>query len=84
MVVYAVMTKLCEYIWYMKSDCISTCLKGLVKTVLFQEEYNDAAMSWINIFIDISICATEPGIDNYKKSRTRKTLDMILLPVTCM
>ena len=37
-VMYAVMTNLRGCIWYMKSDFIVSYLKGLKKTVLFQQE----------------------------------------------
>ncbi len=57
-VVYAVMTNLHECIWYMKSDFIVSCLKGLEKTVLFQEEYKDVDMSWIHSFTDFLIQLT--------------------------
>ena len=39
-------------------------------------------MSWIISFTDFSIHAVEHGIDKCEKSRTGKTLEMILLPVT--
>ena len=81
-VVYAVMTNLCVCIWYMKSDFIVSCLKGLEKTVLFQQEYKDVDVSWIDSFIDFLMHTVEHGIIKYKKSRTGKTLEMILLPVT--
>lgn len=52
------------------------------KTALFQEEYKDVDMSWIDSFTDFSICTVEHRIDKYEKSRTGKTFEMILLPVT--
>ena len=39
-------------------------------------------MSWTDRFVDFPICAVEHGIDKYKKSKTGKTLEIILLPVT--
>ena len=39
-------------------------------------------MSWIDKFTDFSICAVEHGINKYKKSKTGKTLEMVLLLVT--
>ena len=81
-VIYAVMTNLHECVWYMKSDFIVSCLKGLEKTVMFQQEYIDFDMSWIDSFTDFLIHAVEHGIDKYKKSQTGKPLEMIILPVT--
>ena len=82
MVIYAVVTNLRECIWYMKADFTVLCLKRLEKTVLFQQEYNHVNMSWIESFTDFLIHAVERGIDKYKKSRTGKMIEMILLPVT--
>jgi hypothetical protein len=66
----------------MKSDFIVSCLAGMEKTPLFMIEYKDVDMSWIDEITDFSICAVEHGIDKYKKSKTGKTLEMLLLPVT--
>ena len=66
----------------MKSDLIVSCLKGLEKTVLFQQDDKDVDMSSIDSFTGFSIHAVEHGIEKYKKRRTGKTLEMILLPVT--
>ena len=81
-VIYAVITNLRECVWYMKSDFIVSCLKGLQKTVLFQQEYKDVVISWIDSFTEFWFRAVEHRIDKYKKSRTGKMLEMILLPVT--
>ena len=45
-------------------------------------EYNDVDISWSDQFTDFFIRAVEHGIDKYKKSKTWKTLEMVLLPVT--
>jgi hypothetical protein len=66
----------------MKSDCLVSCLVGMEKTTLFMMEYNDMDMSWIDQFADFLIRVVEHGIDKYKKSKTGKTLEMVLLPVT--
>ena len=71
-VVYAVMTNLRECVWYMKSDFIMSCLKGLEKAVFFQQEYKDVDLAWIDSSTDFLIRAVEHGIDKYKKSRTGK------------
>jgi len=76
------MMNLRECVWYLKSEFIMSCLKGLKKPVLFQQEYEDVDMSWIDSFTDFSIHAVEYGIDKYGKSRTGKSLEMILLSVT--
>ena len=80
--VYAVMTNFHECIWYMKSDFIISCLAGMEKSVLFMMEYKDVDMSWVDDFTDFLIRAVEHGIDKYKKIKTGKTLEMVLLPVT--
>jgi hypothetical protein len=80
--VYAVMTNFRECVWYMKSDFLVSCLVGMEKTALFMMEYKDVDMSWIDQFTDFSIRAVEHGIDKYKKSKTGKTMEMVLLPVT--
>ena len=54
------------------------------KTVLFMMEYKDVDMSWIDEFTDFLICAVEHGIEKYRKSKTGKTLEMVLLPVTLL
>ena len=76
------MTNFRECVWYMKSDFLVSCLVGMEKTALFMMEYKDVDMSWIDQFTDFSIRAVEHGIDKYKKSKTGKTLEMVLLPVT--
>ena len=82
--VYAVMANFHECIWYMKSDFIVSCVLGMEKTPLFMMEYKDVDMSWIDEFMDFLICAVEHGIDKYKKSKTGKTSEMVLLPVTLL
>ena len=80
--VYAVMTNFRECIWYMKSDFIMSCLAGMEKTALFMMEYKDVDMAWIDQFMDFLIHAVEHGIDKYKNSKTGKTVEMVLFPVT--
>ena len=72
MVTYAVMTNLHECVWYMKSDFIVSCLKGLEKTVSFQEEYNDVNMSWIDSFTDFLIVMLNIGLTNIKGAELGK------------
>ena len=79
--VYAVMTNFRECIWYMKSDFIVSCLAGMEKTPLFMIEYRDVDMYWINEFTDFSIRIVKHDIGKYKKSKTSRTLEMMLLPV---
>jgi hypothetical protein len=57
-------------------------LAGTEKTPLLTIEYKDVDMSWINKVTDFSIRIVEHGIDKYKKSKTGKTFEMMLLPVT--
>jgi len=45
-------------------------------------EYKDVDMSWINEFTDFLIHVVKHSIDKYKKRKTGKTLEMMLLPVT--
>jgi len=66
----------------MKSDFILSCLAGMEKTLLFMIEYKDVDMSWVNEFSDFLICVVIHGIEKYKKSKTGKTLEMMLLPMT--
>jgi hypothetical protein len=81
-VVYAVMMNLRECGWYMKSDFIVLCEKGLEKNKMFQQEYKDVDMSWIDCLTDFCIHAVKHGIDKYRRSKTGKTFEMVLLPVT--
>ena len=53
--VYVVMTNFCEFIWYMKSDFIISCLVGMKKPPLFMLEYKDTNMPWIDKFTDFSV-----------------------------
>ncbi len=76
------MTNFWECIWYMKSDFIIFCLVGMKKTLLFMLEYKDISMSWIDKFFNVSIHAVEHDIDEYKKSKKGKTVEMMFLPVT--
>jgi len=68
----------------MKSDFIILCLVGMEKTPLFMMEYQDVDMSWIDEFTDFSIHAVKHGIDKYKKNKTGKTPEMVLLPMTML
>jgi hypothetical protein len=49
---------------------------------IFQQEYKDVDMSWITHFTDFSIQAVEHEADTYKKTRNKKTLETVLLPIT--
>ncbi len=69
-------------IWYMHSDFLVSCLESIKKTEFFQKEYADVDMSWIDQFTDFSIRAVEHGADAYKKTKNKKTLEMVLLPLT--
>ena len=80
-VVYAVMINFRDCIWYMHSDFLVSCLESMEKTELFEKEYGDVDMSWIDQFTDFSVRAVEHGADAYKKTKNQKTLEMVLLPV---
>ena len=60
----------CQYWWY--------C--GF--TAFFQQEYKDVDKSWITHFTNYSIRAVRHGADTYEKTRSKKTFEMVLLPIT--
>ncbi len=76
------MTNFHECSWYMKSGFIISCLARMKKTPLFMLEYKDISIYWIDKFKNFSICDVECGIEKFRKSKTGKILEMVLLPVT--